>query len=112
MDVVKAKTDEMRDTLNRIGKRLLAAEYQHMRDAHYAMMGYSPLEEAMWRRFNRCCHNGRRIEIKARTLRYRAGKVGDLIRIRVPKLSDAVARDIIVAAHKEPTSTPNADGEK
>lgn len=37
-------------------------------------LGYSEAEEAMWLRFNRCCHEGRKIRLMPRPVVIRMGK--------------------------------------
>jgi len=93
-----AETAEISGMLNRLGKRTLPHLHDLMLRQCYTMAGYTPLEESMWIRFNRCCHPGRKIAIKDRVFYMRAGKIGDNLVIRRPPLSAAMADEVLMVS--------------
>jgi len=52
-------------------------------------LGYTELEESIWLRFNRCCHEGRNIRIVSRPVTIRVGKPS--ISVRRPANLERIA---------------------
>lgn len=98
MTTQSAKMAEAQELMNSIGRRLLIASYENMNKRNYQMLGWTPLHETMWLRFDRCCHEGRRLNTVPFPMKLRPGKVGDNLVVRRPKMSDEFARKIAAKA--------------
>lgn len=78
------KLKGLHDMMDR-GSRLMArAMYEDAKRTMYFYLGYTAEEASMWRRFNRCCHAGRKIRIKERPVFIRMGKPTVSIRREQP----------------------------
>lgn len=76
--------DSLQAMLDAGSRALLKASHAESLRAMYFYLGYTPLEAAMWERFNRCCHPGRKIRIKSRPVIIRMGKPA--VSVRRPAL--------------------------
>lgn len=105
----QARLAEANQLMANIGKRMLTEHYKNVLQNHYRWLGWTPLHEEMWRRFDRCCHEGRRLETKSFPLKFKPGKVKENLVVRSPKLSDEAARKIASMYDLEPATPTRVD---